>query len=613
MAGFGQSRERAERLVALATILRRGRPVTLAQLKDKYRLYTAPDEESARRMFERDKTTLRDSGVEIATVDVDGTAGYVVAKASVTKVRWTEAELDTLAVLTTAIGDDAGGLALGVMAAAAGEFPAEGASASINLDVTVPREVAAALSSRRRLTMTYRNADGEERTRVVEPWDLQYRRGLLYLTAWDPDAETSKNFRVDRIVGDLSVGEPATTSRPDGPLPPVHPNDRVDLVIDVDADLRLDAAALGGDVVEQVDGRLRMSFARRRSEPMLSWALRTRSRIVDPADLAEEQDRRAEVIRSRHTGPPTPVDVPTPRAVRRTTLTTERLQRLLALPTWLGERAGATVDDMAAQFNCDPQEMLEDLDVLDWIDIPGIGAVGQLEERDGQYQYVRLVEEPSVELAAHDALRLLLAVQIGRAVLVADEAPALASIAQRLREIVPSTMRVELTGQGHPDLSLLKQSIVDGQVVRFDYKGRRDTAWRTRELRPEQLLVANGAVYVSGVDVVAGEQRMFRLDRLGDVVEAGEEMPALAADTTVPSYVAAPDQEELEVVLLLSTRATWMLTQLSPVAVGPRDDGGAVVVVRTDTTEWLLSHVRAAGGEAEVIAPDTMRAALATT
>ncbi len=41
------------------------------------------------------------------------------------------------------------------------------------------------------------------------------------------------------------------------------------------------------------------------------------------------------------------------------------------------------------------------------------------------------------------------------------------------------------------------------------------------------------------------------------------------------------------------------------------EDGGVHALVHTDVPDWLLAHVRAAGGQAEVLRPADLRGALA--
>ena len=606
MSGFGQSRERAERLVTLVSLLRQGHPVTLTQLREHYRLYADSAEASARRTFERDKAELRNLGVEIATVQVDGTSAYWIRSAGATvAIRWTDQELDTLAVLSAAISDDATGVALAKLSAASGQFPADEATARIQMDLAVQPEVVSAMTQRRQLSLRYRNADGVVSDRVIEPWELRARRGLLYLAAYDVGVDAERTFRLDRIVGGLAVGGDARHPRPRAALRPVYPDERYDIDVEVPNSLRHDVAVMGGHVTGERDDWLTARFEDARPEPVVSWCLRHGAVVRGPATLATEQRRRLERLVERHRGSPSRVELPRTPKARTTTLSPIRLQRLLALPGWIGERPGITRDEIAAAFGASREEIDAELDLLDLIYVPGLGSLGRIEEVGGQLEYLRYVEDPVVELTPTDALRLLLLVEAGAAVLTEDEAPGLRSIADRLRAEVPATVDLELAGVDHPDLSVLKSAIRDHEVVRFQYKGRKDADWRDRQVVPVQLRVANGAVYLAGTDVVAGEERNFRLDRLSHVELIGR-FPAPAADTPRPAYV--PTQPEIETVLLVTTRATWLVTQVAPLASTATDDGGAVMVVRTDAVDWLLSHVMAVGGEAEVVGPAALRA-----
>lgn len=605
-ANFGQSRRKAERLLALTSILQQGRPVTLSELRERYDLYADTNEDSARRKFERDKAELRDLGVEIATITYDDTPAYWIHRNSVKKtvIRWSDEELDTLAVLTATIGDDATGAALAKLAGSSGAFAADDPSATIAMNLTIPDEVSEAIAEHGQLAIRYRNAEGVVSERIIEPWDIRTRNGLLYIVGFDLQSGEERTFRVDRLVETPTLGGPADHERPDGPPRPVYPDERFDIDAHVPTTMRDDLVAAGGSVTGQEDDWLEVRFTDARSEPVLGWALRSGAVVVAPPALAAEARARAERLVKRHRGTATAVPRPPIRPARTSTLSSVRLERLLALPTWLGERQGVTRDEIASAFAITLDEVDAELELLDMIDVPGIGSVGEVEERDGQIVYHRFVQEPVANLTPTDALRLMLLVETGAAVLSETEAPALRSIADRLRQALPASAQVEFAGLEHAELDGIKQAIREGQLLRFEYKGRKDTAWRDREVAPSRLMVANGAVYLAGTDVHSGEERNFRLDRMTNVELAGP-IPAARVGTPTPAYV--PTDDEVEVVLLLSTKATWIVTQVTPDASAPTEDGGAVVVVRTDAADWLLSHVMAAGGEAELLAPADLR------
>lgn len=603
---LGHSRPKAERLVALSTILRQGRPITLSELQERYGMYRDANEASARRKFERDKAELRELGVDIATTKYEETPAYWITRDSVkqTVIAWTEEELDALAVLTATIGDDATGAALGKLTASSGAFAVDESTARIAMDVTVPDTIVDAIAQRRQLLIDYRNAEGVVSSRTIEPWDLRARHGFLYVVGYDHETDGERTFRIDRVQGSPTLGETAEHVRPDGPRRPLYPDDRVDLEVLVPVDAREDAVVAGGRVDGEDDGWLDVRFEQHRSEPVIALALRAGAVIVAPDDVAAEQRRRAERLQRVHSGPATRVDRPPVRPNRPSTLSSVRLERLLALPAWLGSRHGVTRAEIAAAFAITPEEVDTELDLLDMIDIPGIGSVGEVEERKGQILYHRRVPEPTAGLTPTDALRLLLLVETGMAVLSEQDASALPSIRERLREALPADARIEFAGLEHVELDLVKQAIAGRQVIQFQYKGRKDTTWRDREVAPSRLLVANGALYLAGIDVQSGEERNFRLDRMTNVELAGE-IPAVPAEAPTPTYV--PVGDEVEVTLLLSTKAAWVAVSVRPDAAASADDGSAVVVVRTDAADWLISHVMAAGGEAEVIAPGDLR------
>lgn len=603
MSGFGSSRARAERLVQLTSALGGGRPISLSELRDGFGLYAEGDSEASRRQFERDKASLRENGVVIETVDTGEVALYWI-RSRRTPVTLTEIELDALAVLAATVGDPATGVSLAAFAGAAGQFPADHSPGKVSVDnLAIPDAVTQALAEDRQLEVTYRNADGEASERTIEPWELRHRGGLTYVVGYDLRHGEKRNFRLDRFVGDCRLGAPAEHPRPDGPTGPVHPDDRFDFELDVPAGLRSEIADLGGHVTSGPSGHLRGALEAMRPETVLGWSLRHGARITAPPQWAAEQQARLQRIIAVHRGAASEVAHPKPTKVRAQHLSVERLRRLMVLPRFLGELKGVTREELAGYLGCSLQELAAELELLDNVELPGHGPIGEVEEVGGQLVYHRHLLDPTIHMSPADALRLLFLVEMVRPIL-SDEAEGLEAIAARLRTIVPAVVQIDLAGARHPDLEVIKQAIAERDVIRFEYQGRKDPVRRDRQIAPTQFRVAHGAIYLAGIDVVLGEERQFRLDRMGPVEVAGQ-VPSVPTDSTAPTYV--PTEPEVDAVMLLGIRGTWLLAQLGPSAVEHRDDGTVVALVRTDAVEWLLSHVMAAGGEAEIVAPDDLR------
>ena len=86
-----------------------------------------------------------------------------------------------------------------------------------------PGEHLASVPTDPRLTTLYRAVTGRTtvsfryraETRTVEPWRLDFVRGRWYITGFDQDRGGERNFRLDRIDGDITIGDPASTDRGD--------------------------------------------------------------------------------------------------------------------------------------------------------------------------------------------------------------------------------------------------------------------------------------------------------------------------------------------------------------------------------------------------------------
>jgi proteasome accessory factor B len=308
--------EKLERMMNLAAaLLSAERPLTAAQIAD--RVVGYPDDKVAfRKAFERDKSDLRDLGVPILLEELPGTnppeTGYRIDR--------DEYELadpglapDELAALRLALqavrlgdGDDApdGTEALwklgGVVQGDGASVPGGGLTlASLPADpALVP--LFTALLERRTVTFTYASttsgaAAPQERT--VDPWRLDNQRGRWYLTGRDHLRDDERNFRLDRIAGDVRLGEPGAFERPASPVAtgPAQPwlygdGDPVTAELRVDADQARWARAQLGDEptsVEHDDGSVTFTVA------VTSWpafrgfvlSFLDRAELVAPADL----------------------------------------------------------------------------------------------------------------------------------------------------------------------------------------------------------------------------------------------------------------------------------------------------------------------------------------
>ncbi len=143
--------------------------------------------------------------------------------------------------------------------------------------------------------------------------------------------------------------------------------------------------------------------------------------------------------------------------------------------------------------------------------------------------------------------------------------------------------------------------------IRFAYRGR------ARQVDPWRLSFRNGHWYLAGYDHHAGEERMFRLDRLeSDVQASGEEgvfAPPHPAGGPPPPWEMGRDEPLVARLLVDASQAPWAAGHVSPDAVEERrPDGSVVLAVRVTNRDAFRSFVLGFLDHAEVLEPPGLRA-----
>lgn len=208
------STERMLNLVALLT--ESSRPVTLEEISNKMAGQYPAADEARRTAFERDKRSLRALGLPITTQTLSGSdagkTAYSIDRTAYALIDFglTDAELDALqqAAALVQIGTTWGKQAVLWLG---GEVSSVDAPTSVKVNAQSQSLPALwqAVEKQSAASFAYRN-----KNRVVHPYGLLARNGFWYLIARDVERDMQVTYRVDRIEGDISTGEPGTFVRP---------------------------------------------------------------------------------------------------------------------------------------------------------------------------------------------------------------------------------------------------------------------------------------------------------------------------------------------------------------------------------------------------------------
>jgi predicted DNA-binding transcriptional regulator YafY len=301
--------DKLERLLNLtAALLESSRHLTAGDIKQRVPGY--PDGDGAfRRAFERDKADLREMGIPLSVEEIIlgelPEQGYRIPKDQY-YIRDPGLEPDELAALHLA----ASAVRLDGVEGAGGLWKLGGVPLSTKARNRMARETGelAAIPADERLVSFFRAVaeqrpttfDYRDNRRTVDPYRLDFQRGRWYVTGYDHLREGERHFRLDRVAGDVELGERRSFVRPQTEVPgarlepwqlgegePVHGR------VLVDADQAAIAlAAVGPEAVveEHADGSIVLELSVTNPDGFRSFVLGflERAEVLGPPALRDD-------------------------------------------------------------------------------------------------------------------------------------------------------------------------------------------------------------------------------------------------------------------------------------------------------------------------------------
>jgi proteasome accessory factor B len=298
-----------DRLLNLvAALIETNVPMTAEEIRTRIPGYSSESDDAFHRAFERDKDDLRELGVPVETVMVghheQPRSAYTIERDryELPDPGFDADELAALHLATAAVqleGLDADDATDGLRKLG-GVAPVDGAATGPVGALPTPDsllELFVAVLERREATFDY----GDTR-RTLQPHRLQFERGRWYLSGYDTLREDQRSFRLDRISGTVTTGEPDAFERPEEvPAVRLRPwelgdDEPTTVLVLLDADI-------ARSVLAEDPG---LEVAERRDDGAVVVALTTRSRTslrnfvltqLDRAEILEPAEFRDDMVR----------------------------------------------------------------------------------------------------------------------------------------------------------------------------------------------------------------------------------------------------------------------------------------------------------------------------
>lgn len=255
--------------------------------------------------------------------------------------------------------------------------------------------------------------------------------------------------------------------------------------------------------------------------------------------------------------------------------TAARLSRILAMLPWIIEHDGAEIEDLVQRFGYrDKADLVKDLHLVFMTGLPGYGP-GDLIDVD-VFEDEVFVDAADyfarpLRLTAPQALGLLAA---GMTFVGSDQAPpALTSAVEKLTTaVLPDAAPLVHFDVPAPDsLSTLRDAIENRRVIHITYVAIATNERTVRDVEGSSVFFNLGNWYLSGFCRLADAERVFRVDRIADVVvlDSTYELDAPSRDGVV-QYRATDSDAHVSFTVAPDSR--WV-AEYYPVDAVERDDG----------------------------------------
>jgi proteasome accessory factor C len=307
----------------------------------------------------------------------------------------------------------------------------------------------------------------------------------------------------------------------------------------------------------------------------------------------------------------------------------ERLPRLLALVPYLIARPGIRVDEAAADFGVPARQLRKDLELLWMCGLPGYGPGDLIDlsfEGDtvsvnfdaGMSRPLRLTGAEATALLV--ALRALLdtpGVADGPGVADADAVRrAVAKIEAAAGQAQPAGVAVGL-GVREGETTARSRRVVQGaltagRALKMTYYTASKDQITERTVDPMRMLIVEGRGYLEAWCRRAEAVRLFRLDRIDEVMQLDEPTapPPFAeqTDTAAGLFRERPDHEVAQ--LVLAPDARWV-SEYYPVEKVTELDGGRLRIrMRYADHSWMVRLLLGLGGDVVVEEPSELASGL---
>jgi proteasome accessory factor C len=293
----------------------------------------------------------------------------------------------------------------------------------------------------------------------------------------------------------------------------------------------------------------------------------------------------------------------------------DQTRRMLSLVTYLRERPGARVSEVARAFAVSERELIRDLSVLPMCGTSFRGGDLLDIDTDGEQIWWHNPDDVAqpLRLAADEATSLLVAARAvaGMPGLRERDRQALTRAVAKLEaaagDVAQGSTRVGVTFEAEGDVfAEIDRAFTERKRLWLNYWSSGRGELTEREVDPIRL-ITEGHTYLEAWCRLSEDRRMFRLDRIAEikVLDTPSDPPPLELRDLSEGLVH-PSSEDPQVVLEVAPGGRWVAEYYPHESAEELPDGGLRIVLRTPDPSSLLRLVLRLGPDGRVLAPASL-------
>lgn len=295
----------------------------------------------------------------------------------------------------------------------------------------------------------------------------------------------------------------------------------------------------------------------------------------------------------------------------------DQTRRMLSLVTYLRERPGARVGDVARAFGITPDELISDLDVLPLCGTSFRGGDLLDIDTDGDRIWWHNPDDVAapLRLAADEATALLVAARAVATLPGLREGDRLALLRATAKleaaagEAAGASSRLSVTFESEGGVFAdVDRAISERRRLWIRYYSPARDEVTEREIDPIRL-VSVGHTYVEAWCRRSEARRTFRLDRVAEIRILDE--PAAPPEVELRDLsegLVQPAAEDPEVVVEVGPGGRWVAEYYPHDSADELPDGGLRITLRTPDPASLRRLALRLGGDGRIVAPEQLAA-----